>query len=328
MKFVIIFSYKNRSVLIKLIMKSKASKAKKQVQDKKEVKKTKTTKQVAKAKDSKKSAVKVSSKVVTTTVTTKTNGKTSKKVTKKVVKTVTTPNTPTKTVNSSTSDTKIVKAISKNNAVVDSKFPNNQNYYVVSDYKGDYNNVAFDCTMNQSDLKNNNNKFYIIQMISPENNPKQYIVWNRWGRVGYDGQTASFPFNDYNQAKDAFLKKYKDKTKNGYTALVMDYSNNNVDTSVKTAKKVKKVIKESKLPTSIQNLMNLIYDTQIMNKQMAEIGYDAKKMPLGKLGKETITAGYKVLKNIENVLKKKEKGDLKDLSSEFYTLIPHDFGFR
>ena len=74
--------------------------------------------------------------------------------------------------------------------------------------------------------------------------------------------------------------------------------------------------------------MNLIYDKNIMNKQMAEIGYDAKKMPLGKLGKETITAGYKVLKRIENVLKKKEKGDLKDLSSDFYSLIPHDFGFK
>jgi len=50
-------------------------------------------------------------------------------------------------------------------------------------------------------------------------------------------------------------------------------------------------------------------------------------MPLGKLGKETIKQGYLVLQKIENVLKKKEKGDLKDLSSQFYSLIPHDFGF-
>lgn len=310
-------------------MKTKQSKAKKQVNEKKVAKKANTTKQVIKAKDNKKSPkIKVSSKTTTTKVATKTNGTTTKKVTKKVVKTVTTQKAKTQCVSTTSTDTNIVKATSKNNAVVDKLFPNHQNYFVVADSKGDYNSKAFDCTMNQSDLKNNNNKFYIIQMVSPENNRNQYIVWNRWGRVGYDGQTASFPFNNFNQAKEAFLKKYKDKVKNGYTALVLDYNTDNVDRSEKTAKKVKKVIKESSLPKSIQNLMNLIYDTNIMNKQMAEIGYDAKKMPLGKLGKETITAGYKVLKKIENVLKKKEKGDLKDLSSEFYTLIPHDFGFK
>lgn len=110
----------------------------------------------------------------------------------------------------------------------------------------------------------------------------------------------------------------------------MDYTTETtkIDTSAKTTAIVKKVIKESKLPKQVQDLMNLIYDTQIMNKQMTEIGYDAKKMPLGKLGKETITAGYKVLKRIENVLKTNEKGDLLDLSSEFFTLIPHDFGFK
>jgi len=74
--------------------------------------------------------------------------------------------------------------------------------------------------------------------------------------------------------------------------------------------------------------MDLIYDMKIMNKSMAQIGYDAKKMPLGKLGSKTITEGYNVLKEIEAVLKKKKKGDLFNLSSRFFTLIPHDFGFK
>ena len=65
-----------------------------------------------------------------------------------------------------------------------------------------------------------------------------------------------------------------------------------------------------------------------MNKQMAEIGYDAKKMPLGKLGKDTIQSGYKVLKQIESSIQNNRKKDLMDLSSQFYTLIPHDFGFK
>ena len=38
----------------------------------------------------------------------------------------------------------------------------------------------------------------------------------------------------------------------------------------------------------LQNLIKLIFDVNIMNNTMKEIGYDAKKMPLGKLGESTI----------------------------------------
>lgn len=36
---------------------------------------------------------------------------------------------------------------------------------------------------------------------------------------------------------------------------------------------------------------------------MKEIGYDAKKMPLGKLAKSSIEKGYKILADIANELK-------------------------
>jgi poly [ADP-ribose] polymerase len=74
--------------------------------------------------------------------------------------------------------------------------------------------------------------------------------------------------------------------------------------------------------------MELIYNINIMNQQMKEIGYDSNKMPLGKLGKETLKEGYEILKEIEAVLDGKKKGNLYDLSSKFYTKIPHDFGFK
>lgn len=38
----------------------------------------------------------------------------------------------------------------------------------------------------------------------------------------------------------------------------------------------------------LQKLMNLIFDINILNNTMKEIGYDAKRMPLGKLGETTI----------------------------------------
>jgi poly [ADP-ribose] polymerase 2/3/4 len=61
---------------------------------------------------------------------------------------------------------------------------------------------------------------------------------------------------------------------------------------------------------------------------MKEIGYDAKRMPLGKLGESTIKEAYGVLSKLSEAVKKKKKDELTKLSSEFYTLIPHDFGFQ
>ncbi len=61
---------------------------------------------------------------------------------------------------------------------------------------------------------------------------------------------------------------------------------------------------------------------------MVSIGYDVKKMPLGELSKETVLKGYKILRSIEDVLAKKSSESLADLSSQFYTNIPHNFGMQ
>ncbi|TGZ72523.1 hypothetical protein CRM22_002036 [Opisthorchis felineus] len=51
----------------------------------------------------------------------------------------------------------------------------------------------YDCTLNQTDVKNNNNKFYIIQLIVLEGNPVRYVVWTRWGRVVSPHSFRFFP---------------------------------------------------------------------------------------------------------------------------------------
>ena len=45
-------------------------------------------------------------------------------------------------------------------------------------------------TLNQSDIKNNNNKFYILQVLESESNPNNFYFFTRWGRVGVIGQMA------------------------------------------------------------------------------------------------------------------------------------------
>lgn len=75
-------------------------------------------------------------------------------------------------------------------------------------------------------------------------------------------------------------------------------------------------------------LISLIFDVNVMNNTMKQIGYDAKKMPLGKLGDGTIRSAYNVLNKLTKAIEKGERSQYSKLSSQFYTLIPHDIGFE
>ncbi len=66
----------------------------------------------------------------------------------------------------------------------------------------------------------------------------------------------------------------------------------------------------------------------LIQKSVVSIGYDVQKLPLGQLDPNTIQRGNLALKEIGKVLNKKAKGDLAQLSSDFYTVIPHNFGMK
>lgn len=62
--------------------------------------------------------------------------------------------------------------------------------------------------MLQTNVGNNNNKYYIIQLLE-ETGKNAYYVWQRWGRVGYKGQTNLVATGgDLDKAKQAFTKKW------------------------------------------------------------------------------------------------------------------------
>ena len=45
------------------------------------------------------------------------------------------------------------------------------------------------------------------------------------------------------------------------------------------------------LDSTVQELVKLIFDKNMLDTQMIEIGYDASKVPLGKLSNKTIMEG-------------------------------------
>ena len=89
---------------------------------------------------------------------------------------------------------------------------------------------------------------------------------------------------------------------------------------------------ESTLPEKVQELITDICNIQMMEGAMREIGYDASKMPLGQLSESNIKKGFECLQLISECLeeqtktKKSLRTRLGNLSSQFYTFIPHDFG--
>jgi hypothetical protein len=84
---------------------------------------------------------------------------------------------------------------------------------------------------------------------------------------------------------------------------------------------------ESRLDKRVQNLMKLIGNVQAMTDTLKEYNIDITKMPLGKLSKKQISTGYEVLQKIQDAFTgRAKKKDLEELSSEFYSLIPHNFG--
>ena len=107
-----------------------------------------------------------------------------------------------------------------------------------------------------------------------------------------------------------------------------------------------RVVRQCSLDQPTQSLIKLIFDQDMFKDAMKsmEIGTasvvrtvasahcylcfaDTKKMPLGKLSKLQIAKGFEALEAIEDALSSgAPRSKLAELSSTFYTIIPHSFG--
>lgn len=71
----------------------------------------------------------------------------------------------------------------------------------------------YDCMLNQTNIGQNNNKFYVIQLLETMG---RHYLWTRWGRVGETGQSSNKLYPSLESAEKEFCKKFKDKTKNSW----------------------------------------------------------------------------------------------------------------
>ena len=154
-------------------------------------------------------------------------------------------------------------------------------------------------------------------------------MWTRWGRVGLDGNSKRISCGTEVNLANQFNKKVSLKKNHRYKEIALAHeSESKVKPKFKKQKTIRK--KHSKLPKQVQDLLRFIFDMKMIEKSIVKVGYNVKKMPLGNLSKETIKEGFEVLKKIEKELGKKKVNNskLSSLSGDFYTIIPHDFGFK
>ncbi|WZZ34484.1 hypothetical protein YC2023_017885 [Brassica napus] len=209
--------------------------------------------------------------------------------------------------------------------------------------KGAAGDDVYDAMLNQTNVRDNNNKFFVLQVLVSDNK-KTYMVHFRWGRVGVKGQSKlDGPYDSCDPAIEIFSNKFYDKTRNdwsdrkefilhpkSYAWLEVDYGKEENDSVVnditKSSSKVKR--DELKLDPQVAKFISLICNVSMMAQQMTELGYNAKELPLKKLSKSTISKGYEVLQRISEMIERYDRARLEELSGEFYTVIPHDFGFK
>ena len=124
---------------------------------------------------------------------------------------------------------------------------------------------------------------------------------------------------DFDEAFKEFNKKFKDKSghkwedrtkpakKGKYTFLERSYEDDD-DAVADAVKKEEDEQDEepragSKLPRQTQRLMELIFNQNHFNAVLEQIGYNANKLPLGKLSKSTLKQGFEHLHELASLIK-------------------------
>ncbi|KKY22678.1 putative polyribose polymerase [Phaeomoniella chlamydospora] len=215
--------------------------------------------------------------------------------------------------------------------------------------------TVYDATLNQTNASANNNKFYVIQLLVHDST-QTYRAYTRWGRVGEIGQAKVLGDGSLESAKHEFEKKFRDKSglrwdqrqdppkPKKYTFLQKMYeeesnTEDDIDGIPGASKRRESATSlnrseptESKLPSPVQRLMNLIFNKDYFASAMSAMNYDTNKLPLGKLSKKTLKDGYTVLKELAELVRDPTIATsrnmsyhqlVEQLSNRYLSLIPH-----
>lgn len=202
----------------------------------------------------------------------------------------------------------------------------------VNPYKQD--NETFFCTLNQADVEQNANKFYIMQLLERKDKGC-YFILTRSGRVGYAGTDNIDCFLFKEPAVTKYLHTFYEKTglkwdqrytadpvEDKYTYIIMDYEE-------------KKELLDAPLEPTVRldkavcKLVEMIFDKDNYQKLQEEFRLDQKRAPLGAISKKQIAKANKILTFLQDHLDKTKNPNEKIIAkatSEYYSCIPTSYG--
>jgi poly [ADP-ribose] polymerase len=177
-------------------------------------------------------------------------------------------------------------------------------------------------------------RFYVLQLLESGG---QLLLFTRYGRVGEVGK----PETKTNATAKDFEKKYRSKTKNAwkgasdpdfvkkpgsYDLMEMDLDDDLPEGLDEPAAggAAAAAVAACTLEPRVKEFVKLIFDHDMFKSQMeSTFKLDTSKLPLGKLSKAQLDKGMAVLSEIEDALPRGNRATLIELTSRFYTVIPH-----
>ena len=192
-------------------------------------------------------------------------------------------------------------------------------------------------TLNQTDLQNNSNKYYIMQLLKHDTMNSFFLI-SRSGRVGYENKKELKCFLVEEKAIDEFKNTFYDRTgylwKDRFNMTKKegkyDYVEMEIDKELDDVKKEEIMTTSSqKMDIRVETFINMIYDLKMFEETMKKFKIDTDKAPLGKISKNQINKAYSVLSQIHELIKNNIPSSDKQyikLSSDFYTFIPTSHG--
>ena len=203
----------------------------------------------------------------------------------------------------------------------------------------DEGHTVWNATMTYVNLRDDKNSYYKMQILQDDHNAKLFYVYRGWGRIGTTNGTGKVECHMSKEgAKAEFEDLFYDKTQNSWSARAAFVKHakcyHYAAAHYQTAAAKSNVLagSKSKLQAPVQDLINLIYDEDMLKQSMKEMEIDLTKMPLGAISKRAISDAFGELRQLEVALQDATLDDAAKLklvkahTTRFYAHIPHDHG--
>ena len=193
-------------------------------------------------------------------------------------------------------------------------------------------------TLNFTDIVNNNNKFYNLEVQVAKSGDSR--IFTMYGRVGGTSAKEYRVAESQSHAESEADKIIKSKIKKGYVEVKLvkadvgsEAGKAKVDASatsvsVDSLKKLGVKVEEaepSKLHTEVAGLVRTWFG---VTQEFIELNLDTKKCPLGQLSVDQIEKAKEILEEARNIVHaSKDMTELNRLTNAYYSNIPHNFGY-